>query len=67
MPDARANGAPMDTPCIGVCSIDDLNGRCRGCQRTLAEIASWNRLSPAERIRIMRVLPLRASTESPRR
>lgn len=46
----------MDTPCIDVCSIEPVTGLCRGCRRTMAEIAAWARLSPAERRRIMREL-----------
>ncbi|HXE31214.1 MAG TPA: DUF1289 domain-containing protein [Terriglobales bacterium] len=46
------------TPCIGVCTME--HDHCRGCQRTLAEIAAWSRLPEAERQRIVReVLPLR--------
>lgn len=30
-----------DSPCIAVCSIDDKNGYCAGCYRSLEEIANW--------------------------
>lgn len=56
----------MDTPCIDVCTIEPSTGLCRGCARTLAEIASWARLSPAERRRIMRDLRARAPARSNR-
>lgn len=29
------------TPCMGVCQLDPANGWCRGCYRTLEEIAGW--------------------------
>jgi uncharacterized protein len=29
------------SPCIGVCSVDDLTGLCQGCYRTLDEIQNW--------------------------
>ena len=29
------------SPCIGVCSMDDLSGLCMGCFRTIDEIRSW--------------------------
>jgi predicted Fe-S protein YdhL (DUF1289 family) len=32
---------------------------CVGCQRTLAEVAGWTRLSDAERAEIMAALPAR--------
>ncbi|HEX3036545.1 MAG TPA: DUF1289 domain-containing protein [Thermodesulfobacteriota bacterium] len=28
------------SPCIGICSIDDNTGYCRGCLKTLEEIAN---------------------------
>lgn len=47
------------TPCIKVCVIDPVSKLCEGCGRTLAEIARWGRLSEAERLAIMAVLPKR--------
>jgi predicted Fe-S protein YdhL (DUF1289 family) len=49
----------VQTPCIKVCVIDPVSQLCEGCARTLAEIASWSRLSSAERREIMRDLPAR--------
>lgn len=43
----------METPCVGICEIDRAVGLCRGCARTVAEIASWSRLTDAERRHIM--------------
>lgn len=31
----------IQSPCIGVCSMDDLTGLCQGCYRTLDEIQQW--------------------------
>lgn len=31
----------IQSPCIGVCSMDDLTGLCQGCYRTLGEIQQW--------------------------
>lgn len=31
----------IQSPCIGVCSMDDLTGLCLGCFRTLDEIQGW--------------------------
>lgn len=48
------------TPCIGICELDPA-GICRGCHRTIDEIAGWSTLAEAERLRIMsEVLPIRA-------
>ena len=31
------------SPCINVCQMDPRTGLCRGCWRTLDEIAGWSR------------------------
>ncbi len=31
----------MVSPCVGVCIIDSRSGYCRGCKRTLTEVAEW--------------------------
>ncbi|MDP8568554.1 DUF1289 domain-containing protein [Methylophilus aquaticus] len=31
----------VQSPCIGVCTIDEANGFCQGCFRTLEEIQGW--------------------------
>jgi len=31
----------IQSPCIGVCSMDDLTGFCLGCYRTIEEIQGW--------------------------
>jgi len=49
----------METPCVDVCVIDAPTGLCAGCGRTLAEIAAWSTLAPAERRKIMSELPAR--------
>lgn len=49
----------METPCIQVCEIDSDTGVCRGCGRTLAEIAQWSSMGASERRRIMAELPAR--------
>ena len=50
----------VSSPCIGVCSLDSA-GRCRGCLRTLDEIAAWARMGEPQRLHLMAdVLPVRA-------
>lgn len=36
------------SPCINVCQISEASGYCRGCYRTLEEIAGWWDMSPEE-------------------
>lgn len=40
---------PPPSPCIQVCRIDPDSGICRGCLRTLDEIAGWPRSTNAEK------------------
>jgi predicted Fe-S protein YdhL (DUF1289 family) len=49
------------SPCINVCVLDPVSGLCRGCGRTLDEIAQWTQLDPAERARITLEAPQRLS------
>ncbi|HEY9530879.1 MAG TPA: DsbA family protein [Burkholderiales bacterium] len=43
----------MKSPCVKVCVLDPARGVCRGCGRTLDEIARWSSMSDAERDDIM--------------
>jgi predicted Fe-S protein YdhL (DUF1289 family) len=52
----------IETPCIQICQIDDVTRVCRGCLRSLDEIANWARYPATERARIMRELPARQAT-----
>lgn len=40
---------PIASPCIRVCSVNPKTSWCDGCMRTLKEIATWSRMSDAER------------------
>jgi predicted Fe-S protein YdhL (DUF1289 family) len=31
----------IQSPCIGVCIMNDLSGLCQGCYRTMDEIQQW--------------------------
>jgi predicted Fe-S protein YdhL (DUF1289 family) len=53
--------AVVPSPCISVCRIDESNGLCVGCLRTLDEIAAWSVLSDAERREVWTRLALRAT------
>ena len=51
--------APVLSPCIGICHVDEA-GLCEGCRRTVGEIAAWSSMGEEERRRIMdEVLPRR--------
>jgi predicted Fe-S protein YdhL (DUF1289 family) len=35
------------SPCLNICTLDG-QGVCRGCFRTLEEIAGWTRMTPTD-------------------
>ncbi|WP_228385138.1 DUF1289 domain-containing protein [Polynucleobacter wuianus] len=49
----------MPSPCINWCDINPENGFCRGCYRTLTEIANWSELSNAEKLKVWSQLTIR--------
>jgi len=53
---------PVESPCIEVCELRKGDNTCRGCYRTLDEIARWGMMSASERRDIMRQLPQRRRT-----
>ena len=44
------------SPCIGICSVDDLSGLCVGCFRTMDEISQWWDMNDIERNKVTRQL-----------
>ncbi|MDB5660692.1 MAG: hypothetical protein JWS10_3307 [Cypionkella sp.] len=59
--------AEIESPCVKLCVIHREARLCVGCFRSIDEIASWGRLTPAERREIIAALPARASTLTKRR
>jgi predicted Fe-S protein YdhL (DUF1289 family) len=53
----------IETPCINVCTLNDVSGLCLGCGRTVDEVARWSAMSPAERRRVMAELPARRAAQ----
>ena len=53
------------SPCINLCQMDPHSGLCRGCARTLAEIAAWAQLDDAGREAILAILPQRRGASLP--
>ncbi|HZV61644.1 MAG TPA: DUF1289 domain-containing protein [Methylophilaceae bacterium] len=46
----------IQSPCIGVCTMNEATGLCLGCYRTIQEIREWWDMSPAQRSQLMDVL-----------
>jgi len=49
----------VQSPCIGVCSIDETSGYCQGCYRTIEEIKAWWDMSPADQQALVDTLDVR--------
>jgi uncharacterized protein len=44
------------SPCVDVCQMNPFTGLCRGCFRTLDEIASWLDFSASEKLEVLKRL-----------
>ena len=51
------------SPCVNICSLDE-HGYCKGCYRTLQEIASWTRLTHDQQRTLIAALRLRAASRT---
>lgn len=51
----------VQSPCIGVCTIDDATGFCQGCFRTLEEIQGWWEYDNAVKAAVVKVASERES------
>lgn len=50
--DAREShpGPGVPSPCVSICELDEHSGSCKGCYRTLREIAGWSALADADKL-----------------
>ena len=57
----------VPSPCIKVCVLDRASGLCRGCLRTIDEVAGWVEMTPDEkRATLIRCEQRRAAQQEPR-
>jgi len=61
MTDAARALEPVESPCTGVCRLDE-SGLCVGCFRNAREIGDWLSYDAARRREIMQALPARAGS-----
>jgi len=47
------------SPCTGVCTLDPATALCRGCLRSIEEIAGWARFDAEAKRRVLAALPER--------
>lgn len=66
-PSASGEANPV-SPCLGICLMDPATRLCRGCLRTVEEIAAWYSATPAEKREILtRLDERRAARDANRR
>ncbi|MGB4812944.1 MAG: DUF1289 domain-containing protein [Methylophilaceae bacterium] len=51
----------IETPCVGVCTMNETTGFCLGCYRNVEEIQNWWDKSNAEKSAILVQLEARIS------
>ncbi|MGE0257434.1 MAG: DUF1289 domain-containing protein [Alphaproteobacteria bacterium] len=67
LPAAAAEPLPA-SPCLGICLMDPRTRTCRGCLRTIEEIAGWYTATSTEKRAILaRLDQRRATTREARR
>jgi uncharacterized protein len=49
------SGKPNEvpSPCVNICQMDPQSGLCRGCLRTLDEIAGWMDYTVSEKLEVL--------------
>jgi predicted Fe-S protein YdhL (DUF1289 family) len=55
------------SPCIGICIMDPRTRQCRGCLRTIEEIAGWYEASTDEKRALLAVLAERRAAVAEKR
>jgi hypothetical protein len=46
---ADHSGPGVPSPCVSICELDEQQGQCKGCFRSLQEIGVWGCLSDADK------------------
>ncbi|MCB1959801.1 MAG: DUF1289 domain-containing protein [Rhodocyclaceae bacterium] len=46
----------VESPCVGICQMNPDTGYCRGCLRTIDEIAVWSQADDALKQTIMKIV-----------
>lgn len=64
-PNAGFDPAPA-SPCLGICLMDPTTRMCRGCLRTIEEIAGWYAASVVEKQAILDRLAARRAAKEER-
>ena len=57
---ARLSPQDVESPCNDICIMDEYTGHCRGCLRTIDEIAGWASYSPEQKKEVLLKIKERA-------
>ncbi len=49
----------VPSPCISICAIDEASGFCKGCYRTVEEVASWLYFTDDQKLQVLETLKAR--------
>jgi predicted Fe-S protein YdhL (DUF1289 family) len=63
----REMGPSPVSPCLGICLMDPRTRMCRGCLRTVEEIAAWYNANNADKRAILARLEVRRREAEPSR
>ena len=64
---AAAGGDDVPSPCVSICEMSPDSGLCRGCFRTLDEIAQWSRADDERKRAILAAVECRRTGRDPTR
>jgi predicted Fe-S protein YdhL (DUF1289 family) len=53
--DTLVNYEVVPSPCIAICVMED-EGYCKGCLRSVSEIAQWRKLSANKKLEILELI-----------
>lgn len=53
------SGPGVPSPCVSICELDERQGQCKGCYRSLQEIAVWGQLGDDDKIAVWRRIEAR--------
>lgn len=56
---ADHSGPGVPSPCVSICELDEPRGQCKGCYRSLQEIAVWGHLSDDDKRDVWRRIEAR--------
>lgn len=53
------NQNTIESPCIKMCELDFKTRLCKGCYRTIDEIANWSIMNDKEKLKVLELIKTR--------